>query len=64
MGAMLGITTESASKMTAEFRRNGLLKLLEDHRAWIDAIELKSNSINSASPSSVKNSIVMEIGNM
>ena len=41
MGAMLGITTESASKMTAGFRRNGLLKPLQDHRACIDANELK-----------------------
>ncbi|MDX2504813.1 MAG: helix-turn-helix domain-containing protein [Gammaproteobacteria bacterium] len=40
MGAMLGITTESASKATAEFRRNGWLKPLEHNRAWIDSEEL------------------------
>lgn len=40
MGAMLGITTESASKATAEFRRNGWLKPLENNRAWIDSDEL------------------------
>ena len=37
MGAMLGITTESTSKVTAEFRRNGWLKPVDQHRAWIDA---------------------------
>lgn len=36
MGAMLGITTESASKATAEFRRKGWLKPLQNNRAWID----------------------------
>ena len=36
MGAMLGITTESASKATAEFRRNEWLKPLTQNRAWID----------------------------
>jgi len=42
MGAMLGITTESVSKVTAEFRRNGWLRPLEHHRAWIDPGELVS----------------------
>lgn len=37
MGAMLGITTESASKATAEFRRNSWLRPLPHNRAWIDA---------------------------
>jgi len=37
MGAMLGITTESASKATAEFRRNEWLKPQGQNRAWIDA---------------------------
>ena len=37
MGAMLGITTESASKSTAEFRRNGWLRPLPNNRAWIDS---------------------------
>jgi hypothetical protein len=41
MGAMLGITTESASKATAEFKRQGWLKPLSQNRAWIDAGELK-----------------------
>lgn len=41
MGAMLGITTESASKATAEFRRKALLKPLAQHRAWIDAEGLR-----------------------
>ncbi|HFD79118.1 MAG TPA: Crp/Fnr family transcriptional regulator [Gammaproteobacteria bacterium] len=41
MGAMLGITTESASKVTADFRRRGWLKPLGGHRAWIDARALQ-----------------------
>lgn len=41
MGAMLGITTESASKATAEFRRNQLLMPLDHHRAWVDVSGLK-----------------------
>jgi CRP/FNR family transcriptional regulator len=36
MGAMLGITTESASKATAEFKRRNWLKSLKNNRAWID----------------------------
>lgn len=40
MGAMLGITTESASKVTAEFRRKGWLKRLPQNRAWVDTEEL------------------------
>ncbi len=40
MGAMLGITTESASKATAEFRRKEWLKPLSQNRAWIDTAEL------------------------
>jgi len=42
MGAMLGITTESASKATAEFKRNGWLKTLRNNRAWIDREMLSS----------------------
>jgi CRP-like cAMP-binding protein len=41
MGAMLGITTESASKATAEFRRMNWLKPLDQNRAWIDVDALK-----------------------
>jgi CRP-like cAMP-binding protein len=41
MGAMLGITTESASKATAEFKRQGFLKKLSQNRAWIDAEALQ-----------------------
>ena len=37
MGAMLGITTESASKAMADFRRRGLLQTGSDNRATIDA---------------------------
>jgi CRP-like cAMP-binding protein len=37
IGAMLGITTESASKATAEFKRNGWLKTFQNHRGWIDS---------------------------
>jgi hypothetical protein len=33
---MLGITTESASKATAEFKRKGWLKTFQSHRAWVD----------------------------
>ena len=36
MGAMLGITTESASKATAEFKRKGWLKTLQHSRACIE----------------------------
>ena len=42
MGAMLGITTESASKATAEFKRNGWLKPLQNNRACIDRETLSS----------------------
>jgi len=42
MGAMLGITTESASKVTAEFRRKNWLKPLSQNRAWIDSVELNN----------------------
>ena len=42
MGAMLGITTESVSKVTAEFTRNGWLKTLQQHRAWIDTSEIQN----------------------
>jgi CRP/FNR family transcriptional regulator, anaerobic regulatory protein len=41
MGAMLGITTESASKVTADFRRKGWLKPLQQNRAWVDTQALK-----------------------
>ncbi|MEN8174790.1 MAG: Crp/Fnr family transcriptional regulator [Pseudomonadota bacterium] len=41
IGAMLGITTETASRMTAEFRRDGLLRLLENHRATGDEVKLR-----------------------
>ena len=41
MGAMLGITTESASKVTAELRRKGWLKVLDHQRAWIDTDALQ-----------------------
>jgi CRP-like cAMP-binding protein len=41
MGAMLGLTTESVSKVTAEFSRNDWLKTLEQHRAWIDTQALQ-----------------------
>ncbi len=40
IGGMLGITTESASKVTAEFKRKGFLKLLKNNRAWIDKDKL------------------------
>jgi CRP-like cAMP-binding protein len=46
MGAMLGITTESVSKVTAELGRNGWLKTLKQHRAWIDAEVLQSHVEN------------------
>ncbi len=42
MGAMLGITTESASKVTADFRRRGWLRPLAAHRAWVDAEALRA----------------------
>ena len=40
IGAMLGITTETASRMTAEFRRDGLLNLLDAHQATADVVGL------------------------
>lgn len=40
IGDMLGITTESASRATAEFRRQGWLKPLPEHRAWVDSAAL------------------------
>lgn len=42
MGAMLGITTESASKATAEFKRKEWLKPLKHNRAWIDSERLSA----------------------
>lgn len=42
IGAMLGITTETASRMTAEFRRDGLLNLIDAHRATADTVGLAS----------------------
>lgn len=42
MGAMLGITTESASKATAEFKRQGWLKALSQNRACINADRLQN----------------------
>lgn len=36
IGAMLGITTETASRMTAEFRRDGLLQIRDHHHASAD----------------------------
>jgi len=41
IGAMLGITTETASRMTAEFRREGLLSLVDTHRATADVVGLR-----------------------
>lgn len=41
IGAMLGITTETASRMTAEFRREGLLNTIDTHRATADVAALK-----------------------
>lgn len=43
MGAMLGVTTESASKAIAEFKRNGWLKTLQNNRAWADIPALKQH---------------------
>lgn len=40
IGNILGITTESASKVTAEFKRNGWLKLLANNQAWVDESQL------------------------
>lgn len=42
IGAMLGITTETASRMTAEFRRDGLLQIHDHHRASADIKGLDS----------------------
>jgi CRP/FNR family transcriptional regulator, anaerobic regulatory protein len=41
IGAILGITTETASRMTAEFRRQKLLVLADAHQATVDVISLK-----------------------
>ncbi len=41
MGTMLAITTESASKVTAEFKRNGWLIAFKNNRSKIDKEALK-----------------------
>jgi CRP-like cAMP-binding protein len=41
MGAMLGITTETASRTIAEFKRNNLLKEIEPNRLLVDVSELE-----------------------
>jgi CRP-like cAMP-binding protein len=45
IGAMLGITTETASRLIAEFKREGLLRTFENHRATADisALQLIAN---------------------
>lgn len=40
MGAVLGLTTETASRTIAEFRRKGLIELLEEHRFRCDTAAL------------------------
>ena len=40
MGALLGITTETASRVTAEFKRDGLIKV-NHHYVWIDNKKLE-----------------------
>jgi len=40
MGAMLGITTESSSKVIAELKRKGIVRLVEKKRACIDQVKL------------------------
>ncbi len=42
MGAMLGITTETASRITAEFKREGYLRTYEGGRAAVDAAALQA----------------------
>jgi len=41
MGAMLGVTTETVSRITAELQRDGLLKVLENNRAAADVDALR-----------------------
>lgn len=41
MGALLGITTETASRVTAEFRRTGLIEVVEADRCRCNFVELK-----------------------
>jgi CRP-like cAMP-binding protein len=41
LGAMLGITTETASRTIAEFKRQGLLTELGSHRYRIDTVQLE-----------------------
>jgi hypothetical protein len=38
---MLGITTETASRMTAEFRRENLLNIVDSHHATADIVGLR-----------------------
>lgn len=40
MGAMLAITTETASRIVARFKRNGLIKLVSPHRVALDKEKL------------------------
>lgn len=42
MGAMLGVTSETVSRTTAEFRREGLLTVLDNNRAAADIRGLQS----------------------
>ncbi len=54
IGSMLGITTESVSKVTAEFKRNQWLFILKNNRARLNVKELKQLS-HKAPPSSQGN---------
>ena len=40
MGAMLGVTTETVSRITAELRREGLLRVFDNNRAAADVAAL------------------------
>ncbi len=42
MGAMLGLTTETASRVMAEFRRQGLVRILDNNRATADIAALSN----------------------
>lgn len=41
IGSMLGITTESASKVTADLKRKGILNNLKNHQVSVDIKQLK-----------------------
>jgi CRP-like cAMP-binding protein len=55
MGALLAITTETASRVIAEFKREGFIKLVSPHKAMIDRDALNTVIQGDHEDSSVQN---------